>query len=256
MSSALIRGYYLEVKLQSELNLSRIARREELSKLADRRETRDVVEGRIRRQPIRNGLEDVVKERLVEDVEELGAELKPVSLRHAEVLRQIEIRKELAWEAERRSWRVSNLSRERSPERKRVECVRNAARWIGRNIVQRIADDVRTSTAGGYRCRILDHAIQRQSCLGSSDARDFPAAQERAPDTRTRKPGMERWHLVDVTRNEYMCTIKSRDGAFEMIVGANLRHVDRVAIVSRVSNVLRERVRKLRSDTTRRTQAE
>ena len=65
----------LEVELQSKLNLSRIACREELSKLADGSEVRNAAEGRVCRQTIRDGLEDVVEDRLVENVIELCAEL-------------------------------------------------------------------------------------------------------------------------------------------------------------------------------------
>jgi len=108
--AARLENQSLEVELQPKLNLSRITRREELPELAYRRETRDVVECRIRRQAIRNRLKHVVEDRLVEDIVELGPELKPVSLRETEVLRQIEIREELTREAERRSGRVSNLT--------------------------------------------------------------------------------------------------------------------------------------------------
>src|SRR6185369_5439092 len=94
--------FSLEIKLQAKLNLSRISYRESLTKLANRGEVRDVVECRIRRQSIRDRLEDVRENRLVEDVVELGTELKLVTLTEIEVLRQIEIRKELAREAERR----------------------------------------------------------------------------------------------------------------------------------------------------------
>src|ERR1044072_1372225 len=53
-----------------------------------------------------------------------------------------------------------------------------------------------------------------------------------------------------------MRTIQTRHRAFEMKVGTNLRHVDRVAIVCRISQILGPRVSDLRGDTTRRTQAE
>src|SRR6476659_9359571 len=67
---------------------------------------------------------------------------------------------------------------------------------------------------------------------------------------------MERRNLVDVTRYENMRTIQTRHRAFEMQVGANLRHVDRIAVVGRVSQRLGPRVRKLRGDAARWTQAE
>ena len=79
--------FSLEIKLQAKLNLSRISYRESLTKLANRSEIRDVVEGRIRRQSIRDRLEDVRENRLVEDVVELGTELKLVTLTEIEVLR-------------------------------------------------------------------------------------------------------------------------------------------------------------------------
>ena len=91
----------LEVKLQAELNLSRISRREELPELTNGSEVRDAVKGRVGRQSIRNSLEDVVKNRLIENIEELRTELKFIALGEVKVLRQIHIRKELAWEAER-----------------------------------------------------------------------------------------------------------------------------------------------------------
>jgi hypothetical protein len=91
----------LEVELQAKLKLSRITGGEELAKLADSSEIRDAVKSRVCRQPIRNGLEDVVEYCLVEDVVELRTKLEFVPLAEVEVLRQIHIREELARKAER-----------------------------------------------------------------------------------------------------------------------------------------------------------
>src|SRR5215212_2854761 len=53
-----------------------------------------------------------------------------------------------------------------------------------------------------------------------------------------------------------MCTVKPRDGTLEVKVCANLRDIDGVSIVGRVSDVLRPRVSKLRSYATGWTQSE
>ena len=141
--------FELEVELQSKLNLSRISRRKELSKLAGmQREFEMLLKTGSCRQSIRNRLEDVGKDRLVENVEELGAELKFVALREIEVLRQIHIRKELVREAERRTWRISNLPRQCRAKCKRIES-RMECRPVGFTGIfsSRIADDVGTRTA-------------------------------------------------------------------------------------------------------------
>src|SRR5215203_5598356 len=67
---------------------------------------------------------------------------------------------------------------------------------------------------------------------------------------------MESRHLVDITRHEYMCPVKPRDGTLEVKVCANLRDIDGVSIVGRVSYVLRPGVGKLRSYATGWTQPE
>src|SRR5204863_3542066 len=108
------------------------------------RQIRNAAKRRIGWQSIRNGLEDVGKDRPVENVEEFRTELQLVALREVEVLRQIHIREELAREAERRPRRISNLPRQRRAESKRIECIRNAAACILRDVSQRIADDIRT----------------------------------------------------------------------------------------------------------------
>src|ERR1044072_7817796 len=125
--------FNLEVELQAQLNLPRIAGREELTKLADLLQLRNAGESHIGRQAIRNRLEHVVEHRVIEDVVELGAELQLVTLTEVEVLRQVRIGVELAREAERRPRRITNLARQRRAERKWVERVRNAAGRIRRD---------------------------------------------------------------------------------------------------------------------------
>src|SRR6185503_8818004 len=184
-------GFRLEIELQPKLNLSRIACREELSELTDRRQARNAVERGICRCPIGNRLEHVVEDRLVEDIVELCAELKPVAFRETEVLREIQIREELIREAERRSWRTSNLSGQRRLERKRIKRIRNAAIWIVRNIRQRIAHDIRSSASRRYSHRSLNNAIQCQPALSRSDTLDLPTAKERFTNTTAREARME-----------------------------------------------------------------
>src|ERR1051326_5496393 len=246
----------LEIKLQTERNLPRIARGEELPELADPSEVSNAAESRVCRQSIRNRLEDVVEHRVIEDVVELGAELQLVTLAEVEVLRQVRIRVELARKAERRPRRVTNLARQRRAERKWVERVRNAAGRIRRDVIQRITDDVRTSTTSRNRRRTLDHAVQSKTSLRGRDAGDFPTAQQHPANTIRGKAGMERRYFIDITRYENMRTIQTRHRAFEMQVGANLRYVDSIAVVRRVGQRLGPRVSNLRRNTTRRTQAE
>jgi len=179
--------FYLETELQPKLNLSRIACREELSELTDVRQILDAVKGRVCRRPIGNRLKHVVEDRLVEDVEELRTELKSISFRETKVLREIEIRKELIWEAERRSWRVSDLPGQRRLERKRIESVGNAAGWIIRNILRRIAHDIRSSAARRNRHSPLNNTVQCQAALSRRDTCDLPTTQERFTNTARRE---------------------------------------------------------------------
>ena len=65
---------------------------------------------------------------------------------------------------------------------------------------------------------------------------------------------MEGWHFVDVTGDEYVCTVQAGDGTFQLKVGANLRDVNGVAIVGRVGNVLGPCVGNLRRYASSRTQ--
>ena len=131
----------LEVKLQAKLNLPRIARGNELPKRSSGiDQTLNAVVNRIAWQSIGNRLRDIREDGPVEDVKELGAELQLVPLAEVEVLRQIHIREELTWEAERRPRRVADLSGQRIAKRKRIEAVWDTAVWIRRNIRQRIAN--------------------------------------------------------------------------------------------------------------------
>src|ERR1044071_2751784 len=122
-----------------------------------------------------------------------------------EVLRQIQIGKELAGEAERRAWRISNLSRQRGAECKWIESVWNTAHRIRRNVFRRIADEVGTRTARPHSSGKLNHSIQRQTSLRCRNAGDLPTTQQLLANSRARKVAVESRHFVNVTGYDYVC---------------------------------------------------
>ncbi len=80
------RSANLKVELDAKLNLARIARGEELAKLRNGGQARNAAERRIGGQPIRNRLKHVIKDRVVEDVVKLRAQLQPIAFGEPQVL--------------------------------------------------------------------------------------------------------------------------------------------------------------------------
>jgi YD repeat-containing protein len=233
-----------EVELQTELNLSWPARPYELAEdRAGRKEIVQAREGRVRGQPVGQRLRDVVEGRLVEDVEELRAELYAIVLFPSPVLGKVQVRVVVGREPERRAPFVAYLADGRRKKCQRVDEIGICARHIPGNVFKRVAYPVGPVAARTARARgDLKHAVERQPRLYRGDPRDLPPAEYLIDDRHRKEPALCERQFVVVTGDEHVRPVETRHGPLYRKVGAYLRQVDGVAVVGRVGDVLRERV--------------